>query len=209
MKIKYMLDEQCYVLSNFAVAGNPIFLTHSEVEDFKFRINEHLSPLCEIMGFHFSQYEYQILVCLKDRSTFINFFQEKHKKLNIETLTIPESTYIVSQEMANIQSGYAKSFNFRHKRIGAVFARRYQKILIKSEHDLEQWLERMHKGESIIKYSTKWRFRKRTFRGLRVINVFQNSKGIYEGKFLNLIFTSFIKVEEFIIQGRFKIPLQI
>ena len=92
-----------------------------------------MSSILEIISFDFTNDQYQILVNLKGRNSFISFYQMKHSDGDFTEDEIPESIYILSQEMANIQSGYAKWYNHKYKRFGLVFGRRHTKILIQTE----------------------------------------------------------------------------
>ena len=139
----YTQNENCYVLTNFSDSNNPMFIEEVDERNFKGRIDEKLSVLCEILGYTFHNDQFLILVVLRDRATFVNFYREKKDDMEISEEEVPESTYILSQEMANIQSGYALWFNKKYKRYGSLFGRRYTKLLIETEESLREWVNRM------------------------------------------------------------------
>lgn len=206
MKTPYVQNDFCYVLNNFGVASNPIFLTKADCEDFQLRVEKHLSELCSVIAYSFNNYEYQVVVNIHDREIFESFYRTKHADRVILKHEIPESTYILSQEMANLQSGYAKHFNYKYGRKGAVFARRFSKTLIESEAELRFYVDAANQFTPFEVYDWKWQFRRRKMEGLGYLELIKESSlAAYRKKF-DTIISSFIKVETFILQGRFKIP---
>ncbi len=160
---KHVFEGGIYLLTNIGVARNPIFHNQESIERFKEKANDYLSPLCKIIAFAFNDNQWELLVQMKTREEFINFYRKKHKNENILEFLIPESSIIYSQEMANLQSGFAKHINWLYKRVGALFYRRYQKELITSEKELVATIERLknvrpynpHKGEWAIRKSER------------------------------------------------------
>lgn len=207
MKTPYVFNDFCYVLSNFGVASNPIFLQKEDAKNFKRRIEKHLSSLCEILSFNFTNHEFQLVVSLKDREAFEGFYLKKHKKKQLAIEDIPESTYILSQEMANIQSGYAKHFNYKYERKGAVFARRFSKNLITSEEELDYWVNRCNAGQEIEKYDWKWSYRIGNMHGFgKLKKFFVSSMNLYLQKLRDTQLSTFILFDDFIFQGKFSAP---
>ncbi len=145
-----------------------IFRNEEYVNRFKQKADDYLSPICNILGYAFHDNQWELLVQMKTREEFINFYRKKHKNENILEFLIPESAIIYSQEMANLQSGFVKHFNWCNKRVGALFYRRYQKELITSEAELISTIERLknvrpydpHKGEWAIRKREKLRCKK-------------------------------------------------
>lgn len=210
MKTAYVYNDFCYVLNNFGVACNPIFLDHSDCEDFKKRVNKHLAELCDILAYNFCNHEYQLVISMKDRESFEAFYLKKHADKVILKHEIPESTYILSQEMANVQSGYAKHFNYKYNRQGAVFARRFSKTLIESEEELKSWAETVNNGIPLIHYDWKWKFRRRKMEGLGYLRIISKSSlQVYLKQEIEKQLLTFITAEDYILQGRFKVPLDL
>jgi hypothetical protein len=157
MVIPYILNENWYVISSFADPNNPLFTNQEEIEDFKKRVNKHLGKICEIMGYTFHTDHYQILVYILDREKFVKFYNEKHG-VELKDDEIMDSTYIFSQQIANILSGFAKRFNFFHNRYGALFGRRFTKILIKTEAELAEWTEKMKRADRLWSFEKLWSY---------------------------------------------------
>jgi len=206
MKTKYVENDFCYLLSNFGNAKNPIFLKRRDVKNFEKRVKKHLSELCEILDFTFTNYEFQLLVSLKSREQFESFFLEKHdnQKSGEE---IPDSTYILSQEMANLQSGYAKHFNYKYKRKGAVFARRFSKHLVINEEDLMNWKSRLDGFMDLVEVDWRWRYDYRNMVGIMGIRKIRINRRFEEnGGSTDKILELNLDVESFILQGHFRKP---
>lgn len=204
MKVRYTRNDNCYVFTNFADSNNPLFTCEEEVKNFKERLNEHLKDLCKIICFNFSSLEYQILVSLNKRKYFIDFYRKKYGDEGIGEEDIPESTFILSQEMANIQSGYALWFNYRHRRFGSVFGRRYTKILIQTEEELKLWVEKINGSILFWDFSELWsyinNFLRRMKNGER-INI--NSSKLYNSSKAtkDAILRSFVRLDDYLLRG--------
>ncbi len=157
---KHVFEGAIYLLNNISVARNPLFRNQESIERFKEKADIYLSPICNILAFAFNDNQWQLLVQMKSREDFINFYRKKHKNENIEEFLIPESSIIYSQEMANLQSGFAKHYNWLNKRVGALFYRRYQKQLITSEEELISTNERLKKERPNNPHKGEWAIRK-------------------------------------------------
>ena len=206
MKVRYTRNENCYVFTNFADSNNPLFTCEEEVDNFKKRINEHLKEICEILCFNFSNMEYQMLVSLNKRKDFVEFYRKKYENDQIKEQDIPDSTFILSQEMANIQSGYALWFNYRHHRFGSVFGRRYTKILIKTEGELKEWIEKINGSILFWSFSEMWSYvfnflrqmknaEKISINSFKLCDVSKSSK--------DCILESFVRLDQYLLRGSF------
>lgn len=217
MIVPYTENGNCYVLTNFAAANNPVFMDESEVNNFKQRVNEKISALCEILGFNFHADQYQIIVAIKNRETFISYYKEKMEDPEMEEWDIPASTYILSQEMANIQSGYAKWFNFRHGRFGGVFGRRYTKILIRDEQELKEWVKDINENKIIWNFKEFWSYVKNFLKRIKYLKKVSVGSGVLfsDGKKgvdskgkrqrqKDPILTNFLLLSEFLLRGRYQ-----
>jgi hypothetical protein len=69
-----------------------------------------------------------------------------------------ESNYIFSQQIANLLSGFAKKFNYIHRRYGALFGRRFTKILIETEEEIEFWVQKMNRAERLWSFEKLWSY---------------------------------------------------
>ncbi len=157
MVIPYIMNGNCYIISSFADPNNPLFTTEEEIEDFKTRVKKQLGPLCDILGYAFHTDHFQILVIIKNRESFVEFYNEKYGT-DLKDEQIMESNYIFSQQIANLLSGFAKKFNFIHKRYGALFGRRFTKMLVETEEEMEMWVEKMKKAERLWSFEKLWSY---------------------------------------------------
>ncbi len=156
--IPYTQNGNCYLLTNFSDNNNPMFLSEEDIENFIRRIEKHLSPLCEILGYTFHNDQFLILVVLRDRQTFIDYYLSQKDGEEIQEVQIPESTYILSQSMANLQSGYALYFNKKYKRYGSLFGRRYTKVLIETTEAISELMTRMKSYLKFWDFESFWNY---------------------------------------------------
>jgi hypothetical protein len=133
MKVKYLFNDQMYLISNHAVAANPIFRNEYFCQRFLEKIEFYLSELCKIHYYIFDDNQFQILLSLSSRERFCAYYRDKKGNAHLNKSSVPPSNYIFSQAMANLQSSLAIHFNRSQGRTGALFARRYSKRLIGSE----------------------------------------------------------------------------
>lgn len=155
MKVKHIFEEHIYLVKNHSVARNPMFSSLSMQRFFQEKMNQYLNPIADIISFNLVEYEFQILIRMRKREDFEMFYMDKHKQKK-ELTGIPESTYIFSQQMANLQVSFVKKFNFEYKRSGALVARRFEKRLIESEVEMERLIKEMKSGKKIHSYSGVW-----------------------------------------------------
>ncbi|MEL6988020.1 MAG: hypothetical protein AAGK97_09325, partial [Bacteroidota bacterium] len=98
---------------------------------------------------------------LKSREEIESYYRKKYTKLYADSEFIPETTYIFAQAMANMQSGYAKYFNYKYDRDGGLMKGRYFRSLIESDEILDQCIESVHQLEKLGKRSRIWTFRRK------------------------------------------------
>lgn len=206
MVVSKTFNECCYILTNFSDSNNPIFISQEEVDNFKKRIQEKLEGLVEILAWSFQTDHYQLIVYLKSRDAFEEFYREKHKNQDILSVDIPETYLILSQEMANVLSGYAKWFNFRHERFGSLFGRRYTKILLETEDDVKMAIQEMNAGKKIWDFqklwSYIWNFMKRMEKDFQVLDT---SAKLYKEGVEGLCgwFSGFVRYDNWDLRGRY------
>jgi hypothetical protein len=177
-----------------------------EVQNFKERIQKKLHGLVDIMAWSFRTDQYQILVYLKDRESFETFYRDKHKRPEMKSSEIPESYLILSQEMANIMSGYAKWFNYRHKRFGSLFGRRYTKIYLESEEEVKDAISALNSGRKLWDFEKLWSFIWNFLREqLDEKLILDTSRGMYAGgeRMMNCWFSGFVRYQEWELRGRY------
>jgi hypothetical protein len=209
MRACHLFENAIYVISNHAVARNPIFTDKAYCVRFLQKANKYLSPICEIMQYSLDQNQFHFLVKLKSRAIFCSHYRKKNKNAELPVEKIPHETYIFSQAMANLQSSTAIHFNRKEKRTGALFARRYYKHLVESEGELQQWVERFREFYRHMRYSTKWvarevvKDRERWVKKNRGMNV-RNGTFYYKNKILmHPILDTFKRIYNMKLQGQF------
>jgi hypothetical protein len=99
-------------------------------------MEKYLGPICEILAYSLYDHEFQLVVHLKPRYVFEYHFKDKNKDFDVSKFGIPETTYIFSQAMANLQVSFVKHFNWLFKRTGALVAGRFRRNLIENREEL-------------------------------------------------------------------------
>ncbi len=159
-KTKHFFEEQIYLVSNHSVALNPLFTDLQMQQYFKEKMEFYLKPVADILAYCISGTEYQILVKLKDRSHFEEYFRSKNKGLLVSN-EIPETTYLFSQVMANLQVSFVKHFNYINKRKGTLMAGRFERKVMESEEEVIYWKDFLNSGATRHEYSHGWKNIKR------------------------------------------------
>jgi hypothetical protein len=115
----------------------------------------YLGPICKIMAFSMKGHEFRLVLKLADRETFESYY-EKEKKRKDSFLLTPESTYIFSQEMSNLQVSLVKHFNHKFNRSGTLMAGRFKRKEIMDSTEVMDLVRDLNKGEGHHSYSRMW-----------------------------------------------------
>ena len=143
MKTRHLFEERVYLISNAAEAKNSLFRSRDDCKLFQTKIDTYLSPICDILAYNFGIDEYVLLVNLKSREEIGSFYKKKKGKKMLADDLIPPSSYIFSQQMANLQSGYVKHYNYKYDRSGSLFCSRFARELIISEKSTLEWISKI------------------------------------------------------------------
>lgn len=157
-KTSHFFNNHIYHISSIATARCAIFHNKKACERFLKKLDKYLSPICTIMHYAFQESGFQCIIKLKDRKTFQKFYRTKHELPDMKDKEILHSTFIFSQQMANLLSSTAIHYNRAQGRSGALFASRFQRKLIEKESELTHLLEQMNTMTFELKYSKKWRY---------------------------------------------------
>ena len=155
-KTQHLFEGNVYLISNHSVARNPMFSTFKMQQYFENKMESYLSPISQIIAYSLNDNEFQILVRLKEREDFVDHFMTRKGSSACDLLDIPESTYIFSQAMANLQVSFVKHFNWFHERSGTLVASRYGRKLVESEIELEEWITKLNSGVKKHSYGYLW-----------------------------------------------------
>ncbi len=170
MKVDHIFGGHIYLISNFGVARNPIFCDSSDVEFFRSNVEKYLSQLCDIHAYNFKHNQFQILVRIKWRNQIENFFERKYESGTNEKyaqliedrkngnlgISYPETYAIFSQEVSNMLNSYAKYFNYKYSRKGGLFGSRYSKILVESEEEMIEWVNKLNSQQPLVLFEPEW-----------------------------------------------------
>ena len=144
MKCRHIFEKRIYLISNRAVAGNALFTSENDQAEFLGKVEQYLSPICDVLAYSLHDDQFQLLIETKSRKHFTSFFKLTHKGNTDEEFFLPLSTHIFSRQMSNLQVSVAKKFNFRNDRSGALFAARFERILLEEENGAPEWAKKLH-----------------------------------------------------------------
>lgn len=155
MKKNHLHEERYYLIRNCAVARNPIFISESIQSFFKEKMEDYLSPISKIIAYSLKGHEFKILLKLASREVFDDYYQSKIKDREAY-LETPESTYIFSQVMSNLQVSLVKRINHKYNRSGTLMAGRFKREEITSSEEVMGLVEELNKGDGHHSYSELW-----------------------------------------------------
>jgi hypothetical protein len=151
----HLHEGQFYLISNRAVARNPLFCEILIQDHFRKKMEYYLSPLCKILAYSLKDHEFQMLIKLKEREDFEFYFNQKTEQIKGYQET-PQSTYIFSQVMSNLQVSLVKKFNHYYHRSGTLMAGRFKRKHIASEQEVINEIQALNNSEVKHKYSGIW-----------------------------------------------------
>ncbi len=155
-KTTHLFEEKVYLISNHAVALNPMFIDESMQKYFLEKMKIYLEPICNVLAYSLEDHEYQLLVKLKKKEDFVALYLEKNRNFLEEQDEVPPSTYIFSQSMANMQVSFVKHFNFINDRSGTLMASRFSRKLVETPEEMNRWKEKLNEGIKKHNYSKEW-----------------------------------------------------
>ena len=156
IKSQHLFENGIYHIGNHSVARNPMFTDSHMQNYFLEKMENYLSPLCKVLAYSLNKDEFQIIVKLKDRKKFEDYFKTKSSNKDAGVLEIPDSTYIFSQAMANLQVSFVKHFNYVFKRSGTLMASRFTKNLIEGTEELADLIKSLNSAKKFHNYSELW-----------------------------------------------------
>ena len=209
MKVQHIFNDHLYVISNHVVACNSIFNSPLLCSRFLEKIDLYLSPLCKVLQYIIHENQFQLIVKISSRKDFEEYYRKK-KGEELDDESIPFSTHIFSQAMANLQASAAIHFNRKFGRTGAIFARRFSKELITSKDNLDKWMLKMKKCRRLHRYGSNWgpgKQRKQKRGDRRLYGMKWERSGLFyyknwEAK--HAVLRNFVRIQNLDLQGQFK-----
>jgi hemerythrin len=209
MRAYHLFENHIYIVSNHAVARNPIFTNKAYCIRFLEKIDLYLGSICKILHYSLDQNQFQLMIKLNDRKSFCDYYTAKKKGQGRDEANIPHSSYIFSQAMANLQSSTAIHFNRKEGRTGALFARRYYKHLVESKEELDNLVDTFQSFPKQVSYGVKWAakemvknrarwIKRKKYKKERNAAVFYKFK-----KSRHPILSAFWRINAFDLQGQF------
>lgn len=155
-RTRHLFENSIYLISNHSVARNPMFSNMRMQKYFIKKMQKYLAPISDILAYSMDDHEFQILVKLKGREDFVDHFISKKGQGKSDVNDIPESTYIFSKAMANLQISFVKHFNWYYERTGSLVAGRFQRKLVETEEEMASWVTKLNKAIKKHNYSGIW-----------------------------------------------------
>ena len=174
MKTQHFFEDNVYLVSNRSVARNPMFGSMAMQDFFKEKMEKYMGPICDIINYKIGSDKFEILLRLKSRIAFEDYFKSKQVGTDVE-IEIPESTYIFSQAMANMQVSLVKKFNYKFGRNGTMMAGRFERKLIESQEEMEFIIDLLNTEKNDDTHRGVWKNK------LMVIQKVKNGSWIYKG----------------------------
>ena len=174
METRHLFEDRIYAISNASGAKNCLFKSLEDIKYFQEKLDHQLSSICNLIAYSFKADEYVLLIRMKSREEIVNFYRKKKSKGLQHDDLIPPSSYIFSQQMANLQAGYAKHYNWKYKRTGSLFCSRFARELVESEDEMIMWVEKINnlyefrarldywksdRYKSLVRVGVKWKER--------------------------------------------------
>ena len=181
MKCRHIFEKRIYLISNRAVAGNALFTSENDQAEFLGKVEQYLSPICDVLAYSLHDDQFQLLIETKSRKHFTSFFKLTHKGNTDEEFFLPLSTHIFSRQMSNLQVSVAKKFNFRNDRSGALFAARFERILVEDENGATEWAKKLNTKKRYFNAAEKWENQIMGKSGEELVAV--GSRGVFDLKF--------------------------
>lgn len=155
MKNRHFFEDQVYTVSNHTVPGTPLFFKKEIQEHFISKMEFYLSDICTIYAYSLYDDEFKILLQMKDRASFEKYFLQKNPYWNMDQ-GLPETTYIFSQAMANMQASVAKNANRELERWGTFFNGRFKREVITSESEFHDKINELNAGKHRKHFTRRW-----------------------------------------------------
>lgn len=167
-------EDAYYEISNGSVSTSFFFASESDVRKFKSKMEKHFKGLCKVVVFGFRHEEFRFVVKMFSRRKVVKYFLRKYPKAFREHGKVPQTAFIFAKVMADLQGGYAKYFNFKYARSGALVEGRYLRNLLRSKEEVDQRIADIHAMKVVFYKTLLWRYKQKM--GFKLSSL-KNAKG--------------------------------
>ncbi|UFH56794.1 transposase [Spirosoma sp. KNUC1025] len=115
-----LLPGQYYHLYNHAVGNENLFRQHENYLFFLKRYGQHVFPVARTYAYCLMPNHFHLLVQIREEEELMTYYRQQ-KKLPLEQNLSLDYPSFVMQQFSNFCNSYAKSFNRRFDRKGALF----------------------------------------------------------------------------------------
>lgn len=124
-----------YHIYNRGNNGQDIFFENENYEFFLHRLDQYITPFCDIIAWVLLRNHFHILVYVKENVSI--------EKLEYTSTEIPKKVEVYLQ-FGHFFNSYAKAINKRYKRTGSLFEKNFERILINHSQYFKNLIHYIH-----------------------------------------------------------------
>ena len=161
--MKYSTPLQCdkyYHIYNHAVGNENIFREGGNYLYFLKKYAELIYPFCNTYAYCLMPNHFHFLIRIRGEDEIVKSYQES-KKIKSEIKDDLDFAKIVIQQFSNFFNGYAKAFNRKYDRMGALFVDYLKRIEVEDELYFTRLINYIHSNpvhHGFVKKLKDWQY---------------------------------------------------
>ncbi|MBS1497128.1 MAG: hypothetical protein JSU03_00380 [Bacteroidetes bacterium] len=136
------IENNIYHVVNHANGNEKLFTNQENYRYFLQQLNKYITPVADFFAYALLPNHYHLMIRIKSYETILPIFLQNKKNKEIDGW-LPE---FVLQCFSNFQNSYAKAFNKKYQRKGALFMHPLKRVLVASEPQFSATLFYVHKN---------------------------------------------------------------
>jgi hypothetical protein len=136
------IENNIYHVVNRANGSEVLFKEPENYRYFLQLFKKYITPVADCFAYTLIPNHFHFLVRIKPYETILPLFLQNKKNKEIDGWL---SVYVL-QYFSNFQNSYAKAFNLRYNRKGALFMHPLKRVQVSSEHQLTATIFYIHKN---------------------------------------------------------------
>ena len=137
-----LVSSKFYHIYNHAVGNENLFREDANYLFFLKKFSTYIYPFCSTYAYCLMPNHFHLLILVRDEEEIIYNFKELKNLKTVEN--IPPTERIVMQQFSNFLNGYAKAYNIKYKRKGALFLDYLRRIEITDETYFTRLINYIH-----------------------------------------------------------------
>src|SRR4051812_38109402 len=109
-----------YHLFTDAAGNDNVFADSGDYLDFLGKLGQHVSPVCQTYAYCLMPNHFHFLIKVREEDEVLSFYRTL-KKGKIRKESRPDLSKVTMQQFSNFFNAYAKAFNVKYNRRGALF----------------------------------------------------------------------------------------